>query len=53
MQSSIWSTTASSMATDRVNFSPPWTTLWPTAAMSPMEETLGTFESGDTTQRRT
>ena len=53
MQSSICSMTASSIVTDFVNFSPPWTTRCPTAAMSPIEVTPGTLESGETSQRST
>ena len=38
MQSSIAFSTASSISTDLLNASPPWTTRWPTAPISLMEE---------------
>ena len=53
MQSSIWSTTSSVTSIERVNFSPPWTTRWPTAWMSPSALIPGTPDSADTSQRST
>ena len=51
MQSSIWSTTSSLISVERVNFSPPWTTRWPTAWMSPSALIPGTPASAETSQR--
>ena len=36
MHSSRAAITASSILTEEANFSPPWTTRWPTASISPM-----------------
>jgi len=52
MHSSMPAITPGSMRTESLNFSPPWTSRWPTPWMSANERTESIFDSEDTIQRR-